>query len=42
MREVSTAVYEELEAIFEELGLPMYDDNLDPNKLVHKFRRMQD
>ena len=42
LREVCTAVYEELEAIFEKLGLPLYDDNLDPNDLVHKFRRMQD
>lgn len=41
MREVSIAVYEELETIFEKLGLPLYDDNLDPNRLVHKFRRMQ-
>jgi hypothetical protein len=41
LREVTVAVFEELEAIFEDFGLPLYDDNIDPNKLVHKFRRMQ-
>lgn len=39
LREVSVAVFEELETIFENLGLPLYDDDIDPNKLVHKLRQ---
>jgi hypothetical protein len=41
LREVTVAVFEELETIFESLGLPLYDDNIDPNSLVHKMRQIQ-
>jgi hypothetical protein len=41
LRKITIAVFEELEALFESLGLPLMDDNLDPNKLVHRMRQMQ-
>jgi hypothetical protein len=39
LRDVTVAVFEEFETIFESLGLPLYDDNIDPGKLVHKMRQ---
>lgn len=41
LREVTVAVFEELETIFEELDLPLYDDDFDPNKLLHPMRQIQ-
>jgi len=41
LREVTVAVFEEIEAIFDRLGLPLYDDDVDPNNLIHRMRRMQ-
>ena len=37
---ITVAVFEEFEAIFEHLGLPLYDDNIDPKKVVHKGRQL--
>lgn len=39
LREITVAVFEEFETIFESLGLALYDDDIDPNKLVHKMRQ---
>ncbi|MBN1211959.1 MAG: hypothetical protein JXA92_05225 [candidate division Zixibacteria bacterium] len=39
LHEVTVAVFEEFETIFEDLGLVLYDDDIDPNKLIHKSRR---
>jgi hypothetical protein len=39
LRRVTTAVFEEFETIFESLGLALYDEDLDPNNLVHKLRQ---
>ena len=41
LHEVTVAVFEELETIFEDSGLPLYDDNIDPNKLIHELRQIQ-
>lgn len=41
LHRVTVSVFEEFEAIFEQLGLPLYDDDIDPNKLIHNMRRMQ-
>ncbi|PKK84396.1 MAG: hypothetical protein CVT49_03480 [candidate division Zixibacteria bacterium HGW-Zixibacteria-1] len=41
LQNITIAVFEEFEIIFESLGLVLYDDNIDPNKPVHKMRRMQ-
>jgi len=38
---ITVAVFEEFEAIFENLGLELYDDNFDPNEPVHKMRQME-
>lgn len=40
LRQVTVEVFEEFETIFENLGLPLYDDDIDPDKLVHKSRRL--
>lgn len=40
LKKITIAVFEEFETIFENLGLALYDDNIDPNKPVHKMRRM--
>jgi len=34
-----TTIYTEFEKLFEELQLPLYDDNLDPDRLVHRMRQ---
>jgi hypothetical protein len=39
LREISIAVFEELEKIFEELGLSLYDEDIDPNKTVNQLRQ---
>lgn len=41
LRRITVAVFEELEAIFEQKGLPLMDDNLDVSELVHEMRQMQ-
>ena len=41
LMDIVISVFEEIESIFLELDLPMADDNLDPNQLVHDMRRMQ-
>ena len=39
-RDTVIAVYSEFEDIFEQLNLELYDDNVDPNKPVHEFRKL--
>lgn len=41
LNETTIAVFEELETLFEQLGLPLMDDNLDPDRPVHRMRQMQ-
>jgi hypothetical protein len=41
LREVTVAVFEEFETIFENLGIALYDEDIDPNNLVHKLRQME-
>jgi len=40
LRNISIAVFEELEKIFEELGLSLYDEDIDPNKIVNRLRQV--
>lgn len=40
LRRTAVAVFTEFEAIFEGLGLRLYDDDFDPNKPVQKHRRI--
>ena len=39
LQKVTIAVFEELESIFEELSLQIYDDDIDLEKLVNKLRK---
>jgi len=41
LKRITVALFEELELLFESIDLPLSDDNLDPDKPVHKMRRMQ-
>jgi len=41
LRKITVAVFEEFEAIFESLDLELYDKDVDPDKLIHKLRRMR-
>ena len=38
---VTVEVFEELEILYEQLGLPLMDVDLDPDRPIHSIRRMQ-
>jgi len=41
LRQVTVAVFEEFETIFDDLGLSLYDDDYDPNTPVHEMRQLK-
>ena len=41
LREVTVEVFEELEILYEQLGLPLMDVDLDPDTPIHIMRRMR-
>jgi hypothetical protein len=41
LKDLTVTVFGELEMLFDKLGLPLMDDNLDPDQPVHEMRKMQ-